>query len=468
MKSPKRNWDTTARSPSNVDIPNLRRGGGGIPHRIVGILCLLSFGVGYTYGVTSDYLGPHMDSHIFNNDVHGPETAAVASRLCAPGSGASTHGSTNTIGKHAALFQEIAEELVSNTIGVEMLDSRYHNKKTKISTKEMKKTFYRALAGVLGCESKALSGTKAQLNPALQAESGEVVIDPAARQQDFLAIGKTYKTVKVGGSDALSKCIADQTQSGCRGQGSKNLKCLPFGHFYETLYQNQLGHLSLPHVKPFMGLEIGFFRGAGFQTYDKFLPMAEMHAIEMSCLPHGKGEGFWPWTNEAATDKLMYDRLMSKNRMHCGDAKNIKFLSKAYTEMTNRTNAPPLKLVVDDVTHNSDDMVKSLFFWFPRIEPGGFLIFEGIEPNKQSNLFRTQVVPQMVVDLHYCGDPKFSDGGPCFPTIQPLLASVHCEMHICSFQRNDEPARPDISIQESTPPLNALDSSKCPSMTTVM
>jgi hypothetical protein len=128
-----------------------------------------------------------------------------------------------------------------------------------------------------------------------------------------------------------------------------------------------------------------------------------------------------------------------------------------------RKDAPPLKLVVDDGTHLSENMAETLFFWFPRIAPGGYLVFEGIQPVDLSNRFRTQVLPQVLADLHYCGEPKFPDEGPCFPTIQPLLASVYCEMHICVFKRNDEPAQ-ELSLKLSQIPPNALDASKCPSL----
>lgn len=71
-----------------------------------------------------------------------------------------------------------------------------------------------------------------------------------------------------------------------------------------------------------------------------------------------------------------------------------------------------------------------------------------------------------MADLHYCGDRAPKDrwkepaAGPCFPTLQPLLASVECEMHICVFERNDEPAR-ELELSLSKLPPNALDLRKC-------
>jgi len=64
-------------------------------------------------------------------------------------------------------------------------------------------------------------------------------------------------------------------------------------------------------------------------------------------------------------------------------------------------------------------------------------------------------------DLHFCGDPNQDKDEACFPQLWPLLQSIHCEMHICVFERNMEPAKPDLSLEESKAPANALDLSKC-------
>ena len=68
-------------------------------------------------------------------------------------------------------------------------------------------------------------------------------------------------------------------------------------------------------------------------------------------------------------------------------------------------------------------------------------------------------------DLHYCGIPKDKQAEDelCFPTLFPLLASVHCELHICIFERSDHPAR-EPSLEESTMPKNALDLRQCKPM----
>lgn len=130
-------------------------------------------------------------------------------------------------------------------------------------------------------------------------------------------------------------------------------------------------------------------------------------------------------------------------------------------------DSPPLKIVIDDGSHLASHMVHSFFFWFPRIEPGGVLIIEDIQPIQEANLFRTQFLPQLMADLHFCGDPNEGKDEACFPQLYPLLQSIHCEMHICVFERNDMPAIPDLSIEDSTPPANVLDMSQCFTFTNV-
>jgi hypothetical protein len=70
-------------------------------------------------------------------------------------------------------------------------------------------------------------------------------------------------------------------------------------------------------------------------------------------------------------------------------------------------------------------------------------------------------MPQIMADLHFCGDPKQPRDEACFPQLYPLLQSIHCEMHICIFERNQQPAIPDLSLELSSPPRNALDMTQC-------
>ena len=81
---------------------------------------------------------------------------------------------------------------------------------------------------------------------------------------------------------------------------------------------------------------------------------------------------------------------------------------------------------------------------------------------QEADKFRTQFLPLIMADLHFCGDPKWPDE-PCFPTLQPWLALIHCEIHICIFERNDEPEM-ELDVVQSNMPRSALDLKKCKSM----
>lgn len=129
-----------------------------------------------------------------------------------------------------------------------------------------------------------------------------------------------------------------------------------------------------------------------------------------------------------------------------------------------RPGAPPLKIVVYDASHLADHMAQTVLFWLPRIEPGGLLFVEDIQPSQAANAFATQFLPQLMKDLHYCGDKeKLEEDEACFPTLVGMIQSIHCEMHICVIERNDKPAK-EPTLDESKLPANALDLKKCKSM----
>lgn len=277
-------------------------------------------------------------------------------------------------------------------------------------------------------------------------------------KRDFLEIGQRTGTDKVLGHRSFAKCLANP--SVCAHPNMENAKCRTApGHFYHTLYNKWLGRYSTNDAEPFQFLEVGYYNGKGFDAYKEFLPRAEAHSMEIACIEPGlRAEGKWPWGNFAAKNPR-YEEFRNAKRLHCGDASDFSFLHEIWTTEMKRFDAPPLKVVVDDASHLAEHMATTLFFWFPRIEPGGVLIIEDIQPIQEANKFRTNVLPQVMKDLHYCGDPKFRDEA-CFPTIWPLLQSIHCEMHICVFERNDQPAV-EYGKDLSMPPKNALDAEQC-------
>ncbi|KAL3757049.1 hypothetical protein ACHAWU_002888 [Discostella pseudostelligera] len=277
---------------------------------------------------------------------------------------------------------------------------------------------------------------------------GFYFVHPREGERDFYKIGQSTQTDKVAAPGRLPGCLADDascTRPSCARPESKT------------------GPYSRADIKPFQFLEIGFFNGKGYDGYREFLPNGECHSIEISCIEQGpREEGKWPWGNFAEVNPK-YQAYLDENRLHCGDAFNVTFLDSVWKNEMKRPDAPPLKIVVDDGAHLSEHMAQSVFYWFPRIEPRGLLVVEDIQPIQEANAFRTQFLPQIMKDLHFCGDPAQQPDELCFPTLFPLLASIHCEMHICIFERNDHPAK-ELSLEESTLPKNALDLSQCKSM----
>jgi hypothetical protein len=297
--------------------------------------------------------------------------------------------------------------------------------------------------------SKVQEQTSAEDRTMLQERTADAELD---KERDFYSIGVKTHTDKVAAVAVLPICSQNATiQPDCPRGTCQRITCRTWGHFYHTLYQSRMGKYSKMSVKPFQFLEIGFFNGAGADTYRQFFPRAEVHSLEIACLPEGPmAEGKWPWGNFAAKHKD-YETLRKTDRLHCGDANNVTFLDKVWNTHMKRPDAPPLTIVVDDGSHLAAHMAQSVFYWFPKIQPGGLMVVEDIQPIDEANWFRTRFLPKIMSDLHFCGDPQQQNDTIFFPTIQPRLASIHCEMHICVFERNEEPAV-DLSLEESTIP----------------
>jgi hypothetical protein len=177
--------------------------------------------MGYTFGAASEYDKP----------------VPVDSRpLLAP---ATKSRSSNTI-------QDIAQELVENTLGVEMLGQA-----DKVEPEKLKKAFYKALSSAFGSSSKTIAAPQQSVG-----DNSKAQVAVQSSEQDFLAIATSIGTYKVQANRLLPKCIIDENKNGCAKKGCKNVRCIPYGHFYDTLYQSQLGHLSRSDAEPFQALEL--------------------------------------------------------------------------------------------------------------------------------------------------------------------------------------------------------------------
>ena len=346
----------------------------------------------------------------------------------------------------------------------------------------------------LAAIAKSKAGDESQVNITdrslgFKDSNGFYFVRPKPGERNFFEIGQRTGTDKVDAPRRLPPCL--QHNASCTRPGCVRPECRPWGHHYDTLYQTRLGPYSRDDVEPFQFLEVGFYNGAvrppcfvlflffsnpksksqisftfsrqGYDTYRDFLPQGECHSIEIACLEAGpRNEGKWPFGNFAAKNSR-YQQYLDERRLHCGDANDVAYLHSVWTKEMKRPDAPPLRIVVDDGAHLSEHMAQTVFFWLPRIEPRGILIVEDIQPIQEANAFRTQFLPQIMKDLHFCGDPKEHLDELCYPTLFSLLASVHCEMHICVFERSDTPAS-EPSIEDSRMPKGALDLRNCKSM----
>jgi len=337
-------------------------------------------------------------------------------------------------------------------------------KKKKYSQDVLKYGIAMTLLGLVFYQvtsSKKVLGNERETQ-VLPNDNNIAVVGLSSTEKDFREIAAKTDTDKVAGYKNLPKCLKDPES--CTRKECDREACRPWGHFYDTIYNRWLKKYSSDDAEEIQFLEVGFYNGKGFDAYSQFLPRAEKHTMEISCLEPGpRSEGKWPkeWGNFAIKNPR-YESLLKAKRLHCGDASDYNFLIDTWKSEMKREDAPPLKVVVDDGSHESDQMAISLFFWLPRIEPGGILVMEDIQPIRSSNEFRTRILPQVVKDIHWCGNNlKEIKDEQCFPGISGLLAGVHCEMHICIFERNNEPSfEPDK--ENSLPPSNAFSNAeKC-------
>jgi hypothetical protein len=222
---------------------------------------------------------------------------------------------------------------------------------------------------------------------------------------------------------------------------ARNPACRVYGHFYHRVYERWLGPMR---GERFQFLEIGFSMGSGTRTFKQYLPAAEVHSLEISCMPG------WKFGNAAASAGPLYKHMRKQSLLHCGDASNVTFLNDMWRVFMRRPDAPPLKVVVDDASHVASHMLLSVFFWFPKLEPNGLLVVEDIQPVQDiQREFVRGFLHKLMMDVHYCGsaNPGPEQGkDPHFPTLHPLLRGVHCELHVCVLERNDEPAQPESPL----------------------
>ena len=94
--------------------------------------------------------------------------------------------------------------------------------------------------------------------------AGFYFVHPKEGERNFYKIGKGTHTDKVTAPGVLPRCLENDKE--CTRPNCTRPECRPWGHHYDTLYQQRLGPYSRGDVEPFQFLEIGFFNGAGYDT----------------------------------------------------------------------------------------------------------------------------------------------------------------------------------------------------------
>ena len=99
---------------------------------------------------------------------------------------------------------------------------------------------------------------------------GFYFVHPREGERDFYKIGKAAlpETDKVQAPGRLPGCLKDDAS--CTRPSCTRPECRPWGHHYDTIYQQRLGPFSRDDVEPFQFLEIGFFNGGGYDTVSGF------------------------------------------------------------------------------------------------------------------------------------------------------------------------------------------------------
>ena len=93
---------------------------------------------------------------------------------------------------------------------------------------------------------------------------GFYFVHPREGERDFYTIGLSTQTDKVLAPIRLPGCL--QNDKSCTRPSCTRPECRPWGHHYDTIYQQRLGPYSRDDVEPFQFLGIGFFNGAGYDS----------------------------------------------------------------------------------------------------------------------------------------------------------------------------------------------------------
>ncbi len=130
-------------------------------------------------------------------------------------------------------------------------------------------------------------------------------------------------------------------------RGTSKLDVHPYSEDYEPLFEPW-------RDKPVRLLEIGALYGASTIMWDKYFPYGDITVVDIQ---------------DRSTLKNIEGRIdPNRTRVLIGDAYTQEFADKLGT----------FDIINDDGPHSIDSMIKCLELYFPKLNPGGFLIIEDI------------------------------------------------------------------------------------------
>lgn len=206
-------------------------------------------------------------------------------------------------------------------------------------------------------------------------------------------------------------------------------------HHYQHIYQRFLGPLSHDDAQPFLMIEIGFAGGASARAFREFLPRGELHEIEVACVRPKT-----PHYNDWIYDAPLFSIMRREGRLHCGSGASRDFV---LTLLQKLGRAPDV--VIDDGGHSAEEMIGSFNLLFPRLAPCGLFFMEDLQESYrvgERDGFHVKVLRPALEAIHYTADDTAVNKlrGNMSTNIVTRLRGVHCEQHICVFERNDAAA----------------------------
>ncbi|KAK3274785.1 hypothetical protein CYMTET_17048 [Cymbomonas tetramitiformis] len=209
-----------------------------------------------------------------------------------------------------------------------------------------------------------------------------------------------------------------------------------FGHRYYPVYSLYLDPLR---DYPITFFEIGFSTGNSAETWEEYLPLADVHEFEIAC--NETSPSYEGGKNFVMLSSRYNKWRFEKKRLHCGSVNDFAWMRHELDSI----DYPDV--VVDDGGHGPKEMILAFFFMFPQIKPGGLFFMEDIVESYVVGEagFIDQVLRPLLDDLIRRDEhARKMPSRRKFPDITSLLQDISCHEGICVFRRNKQPSTRDI------------------------